>query len=67
VANAQPDLKTTHDRLLAVDRYLLEVLARTQAVGSASVVMSVATLQQMALQLTQSVMDLEAWTQPATT
>jgi len=60
-APAKPPLQAIHGRLHALDQYLLEVTARTQAAGSSSAVLSVASMQQATQVLTQSLMDLEAW------
>lgn len=57
----KPDLKATHARLRGEMNYFLEVLARAQAAGSPSVVLSLPALANIARDLTTSVLDLEAY------
>ena len=56
----KPTLVSVRDRIQSVDRYFLDTAARTQAVGSASTVIPLATLQGVARDLTQAMIDLEA-------
>lgn len=57
---AKPDLKATHARLRSQMNFFLEVLARAQAAGAPSVMLSLPSVANIAKDLTISVLDLEA-------
>lgn len=61
---AKPSLQATHDSLIVLARYLLEVAARTQAAGATTTTLPIATINNAAQTVTKAVMDLEAWIPP---